>query len=219
VIGRAGLRCAGLTLLVAAAGAEGAKPLRVKADPATAPCLAAARDAYERASGRSFTIETGNLERARSAQGFDVLVGIEGELTRVLESGAADLDLGIARIPWVLVGAGGEVGALDRPKGRVFVLGGSVGLAARRSLQHLPAEQVTALPPGAGPVRPGPGELAVVPLSLAAGVPAAALDIPPLEVRGLAVSGSRDLEGARRLVQFLSSPAGAAAFAACGAGR
>jgi len=219
MIRRHGLGCFGLGLLLAVAGGEAAMPLRVKASPVVAPCLTAAREAYQRAFHQTFTIETGGLERARSAEGFDAVVGIEGELTRVLESGAAELDLGIARIPWVLVGAGGEVAALDRPRGRVLVLGGRVGLPARRRLQHLPAEQVTSLPQETSAVRPGPDELAVVPLSLVIGAASTPLDLPPLEVRGLSVAGSGNREGAHRLVQFLASPDGAAAFAACGAAR
>jgi hypothetical protein len=219
VIRRRVLSCAVLGLLLAVAGSQAAPPLRVKVNPVAAPCLVAARQAYERASGRSFTIEAGDLEHAHSADGFDAVVGIEGELTRLLESGAVELDLGIARIPWVLVGGGGDVSALDRPRGRVLVLGGQVGLAARRRLQHLPAEQVTSLPPRSAAVRPGPDALAVVPLSLAIGAASTQLDIPPLEVRGLTVARSGDPEGARRLVEFLASPEGAAAFADCGAGR
>lgn len=196
--------------------------LRLKASPAVAPCVAAVRELYERSSGRSFVLEVGSLERAASAAGADVVVGVEGELTRILEGGIShpDLDVAVASIPWVLVGGGRDVRALDRPGGHVAVLGGLVGLEARRSLQHLPAERVRTLGPATtGPVRTAGGDLAVVPLSLAAPGEVAPLSLPPLEVRALGVRASRNLEAARGLLHFLSQGVGNTAFCDCGRGE
>jgi hypothetical protein len=195
-------------------------PLQVKASPAVARCVESVRALYERSSGRGFVLVVGPLERTDSAAGADVVVGVEEELTRILEGGIAhpEADEPVARIPWVLVGAGRDASALDRTSRRVSVLGGLVGLEARRRLQHLPAERVRRVEPRSAtePVRVEPGELAVVPLSLAdPAEEVATLSLPPLEVRVLGVRKSPHLEAARGLVAFLAG-GGNAAFCECG---
>ena len=211
-----------LVLLALASPSPAGPLLRVKASPAVARCVEAVRDLYERGAGRSFALEVGPLERMDSAAGADVVVGAEPELTRILEGGVSDpeADVVIARIPWVLVGAGNDARALDRAAGRpVVMLGGLVGQEARRTLQHLPAERVRRIEPRSAtePVRVGPGTLAVVPLSLAGAEEVVALlPIAPFEVRALGVRASHERTAARDFVSFLSAGAGNAAFCQCG---
>lgn len=216
-------RTSAVLLLLAFAGPSPAgTPLRVKASPAVARCVEAVRELYEGRAGRSFVLVVGSLERADSAAGADVVVGAEDEFTRIIEGGVSDpeADAAIARIPWVLVGAGSDVRALDRAAGRqVAVLGGLVGLEARRSLQHLPAERVRRIEPRSAtePVRVGPGALAVVPLSLAGPEEIVApLAIAPLEVRALGIRAAYDVAAARDFVLFLARDPGNAAFRECG---
>lgn len=210
-----------LILLAVGAPARGAE-LRVKASPAVSPCVLATKPLYERAFGRRLVVETALLGPAASATGADVAVGAEEELTRVIESGASrpDLDVDVARIPWVLVGpardAAPDLNALDRSTVRVRILGGTVGREARRSLQHLPPERLASFTSGAGPVQLAGDEVAVVPLSLAGNGQVSALSLPPLAVRAVGVRASADVEGTRRFLEFLSQGPGNAAFRACG---
>jgi len=211
-------------ILVLAAAAAPAAPdaLRVRASPAVAPCVAAAGAPFERASGRTLVVETAPLESAASADGADLVVGADAELHRIIESGASrpDLDLDVARIPWVLVGPPGaaapDVHALEREGARVRVLGGALGRQARRSLQGVASSRLAGLPAGAGPLRLEAGETAVVPLRLAGPGPVSPPAIPPFPARALGVRASPRTEAARAFVEFLAGETGNAAFRGCG---
>jgi hypothetical protein len=214
-----------LALFVATAATAFAAPLplRVRASPVVRPCVAAAAGLYERTTGRATVVETGTLGDASSAEGADVVVGDDAELTRILESGAShpDLDVDVARIPWVLVGVPGsapDLGALRRSGDAVAVLGGAAGREARRLLgqQGFAASRLRGLERTDGPPRLGPGEAAIVPLSLAGDLPAAGLSLPPVTARALAVRSSARPDAARAFLEFLTGPAGNAAFRACG---
>ena len=214
-------RLPALVVLAAAAAVAAPAPLRVRASPAVAPCVAAAATAYERATGRALLVERAGLESAASADGADVVIGADAELHRIEESGASlpGLELDVARIPWVLVGAPGtpppDLRSLERSTGRVRVLSGTVGREARRGLDSM-ASRLESLPAAEAPPRLGPGEAAVVPLSLAAEGPAVTLAVPPLTARALGVRGSPRKGAARAFVEFLGGEPGNAAFRACG---
>jgi hypothetical protein len=211
-----------LLILGAAAMTGSPGELRVKVSPAVGPCVVAVRPLYEATFKGKLTVEVARLETAASATGADAVVGAEGELTRLIEGGAShpDLDVDVATIPWVLVGPSADtapdIRALDRPTVRVRVLGGTVGLEARRMLQHLPPENVRSLTNPTGPVQLAESELAVVPLSLAGKGRVSPLSLPPLLVRAVGVRASANLEGARQFLAFLTRGPGSAAFRACG---
>jgi hypothetical protein len=215
-------RLPALLVLGAAAAVAAPPPLRVRASPAVAPCVVAAAAAYERATGRALLVQTAGLESAASADGADVVVGADAELHRIEESGASqpDLELDVARIPWVLVGPAGapppDLRSLDRSAGRVRVLSGTAGRQARRSLEGLAPSRLEGLPAGEAPPRLQPGEAAVVPLSLAGAGPVSSLAIPPLIARALGVRASPRQDAARAFVEFLAGETGNAAFRACG---
>jgi hypothetical protein len=90
-------------------------------------------------------VETGAIGSPTSATGADLVVAADQELHRVIESGATvpELDVDVARIPWVLAGAPGtpspEIGALARSATRVRVLDGHVSREALRTLSLLGA--------------------------------------------------------------------------------
>jgi hypothetical protein len=212
-------------LVLATAGlmASGGE-LRVRASPAVGPCVEAVKPLYEATFKGKLTVEVARLESAASGTGADAVVGAEGELTHLIEGGAShpDLDVDVATIPWVLVGPSVDVApdirALDRPSVRVHVLGGTVGLEARRMLQRLPPENVRSLTTPYRPVQLAESELAVVPLSLAGRGRVSPLPLPPLLVRAVGVRASANLGGARQFLSFLERGPGNAAFRACGRG-
>jgi hypothetical protein len=213
----------GLALLATAAGSAPA-PLRVKASPAVAPCVAAAAAAYERATGRKLLVETAALFDAASTDGADVVVAADQELNRIIEGGAThpDQDVDVAQIPWVLAGASGTAGvgaqSLGQATTRVRIMGGIVGREASRSLarQGVGADRVARLREPLAPLRLEAGEAAVVPLSLAGSLPVQSLDIPPLTARALGVRASARSDAIRSFLDFLSGEKGNAAFRACG---
>ena len=216
----------GIVLLVLLAGvASGPVPgvLRVKASPAVAPCVVAAGLEYERATGRKVVVETTAIGSPTSAAGADVVVASDRELNRVIESGAThpDLDVDVARIPWVLAAAPGtaapEIGALARSAMPVRVLGGTVSHEALRnlSLQGTAPGNATRFDGARGAVRLSPGEAAIVPLSLAGSGPVTPLAVPPLTARALGVRASARTADARAFLDFLAGP-GNEAFRACG---
>jgi hypothetical protein len=215
-------RLPALLVLAAAAAVAAPSPLQVRASPAVAPCVAAAAAAYERATGRALRVETAGLESAFSADGADVVVGADAELHRIEESGASlpDLELDVARIPWVLVGPPGtsvpDMRSLERSAGRVRVLSGTAGRQARRSLEALAPSRLESLPASEAPPRLELGEAAVVPLSLAGDGPVSSLAIPPLTARALGVRASPRKDAARGFIEFLAGEPGNAAFRACG---
>jgi hypothetical protein len=206
------------TTLAAAPGT-----LRVKASPAVAPCVVAAGVDYQRVTGRKLLVETTAIGDPASADGADVVVAADSELNRVIESGATDpdLDVDVARIPWVLAGAPGapspEIHLLARSTTRVRVLGGTVSREALRnlSLQGVAPEHAQRFDGARGPLRLGPGEAAIVPLSLAGPGPVSRLAVPPITARALGVSASARKDAARAFLDFLAGP-GNEAFRACG---
>jgi hypothetical protein len=212
-----------LVVLAAAGSAAAPGTLRVKASPAVAPCVLAAGLEYERATGRKLLLETASLGSPASADGADVVVAADQELNRIIESGAShpELDVDVARIPWVLAGAPGtpspEIGALARSATRVRVLGGTVSREALRnlSLQGVTPEHTERFDGARGPVRLGPGEAAIVPLSLAGPGPVSRLSVPPITARALGVRASAQAAAARAFLDFLTGP-GNEAFRACG---
>jgi Bacterial extracellular solute-binding protein len=211
-----------LVALLAANAVAAPSSLRVKASPAVAPCVAAAVPEYERSAGRRVAVETAALGSPESADGADVVVAADQELNRVIESGAShpDLDVEVARIPWVLAGPPGAAA----PQLRSLSRSGTVvrtleGVVARETWRRLSLQGFT---PGRvervreTPLRLQPGEAAVVPLSLAGPGPVTALDVPPLSVHALGVRASPRVDTARAFLDFLRSGRGNAAFRACG---
>lgn len=213
-----------LVLALLSTAAPPPSALRVKASPAVAPCVAAAARAFERAGAGSAAVETAPLFDAASTDGADVVVAADAELNRIIEGGATDpgLDVDVAKIPWVLVGAGGtEAVSLDALAGArttVRVMGGVVGREASRSLarQGIGPDRVERLREPVSPLRLEPGQAAVVPLSLAGPGAATSLDIPPLVARALGVRTSPRKQQARAFLDFLGSEPGNGAFRACG---
>jgi len=215
-----------LLLALLAAPLVAAPPaLRVKASPAVAPCVVAASLEYERATGRRLAVETAAIGSPSSADGADVVVAADEELNRVIESGVShpELDVEVARIPWVLAGAPGtaapELRALGRSAATVRSLDGVVARETWRRLRiqgFAPArvERVREMP-----LRLQAGEAAVVPLSLAGAGPVTTLDVPPLSVHALGVRASPRQDAARAFLDFLAGEKGNAAFRACGRGE
>jgi len=210
--------------LVAATAGPTSSPLRVKASPAVAPCVGAAALEYERSTGRKLAVETVALEMPDSAGGADVLVAADRELNRIIESGTShpDLDVDVAKIPWVLASPAGsgvmEARSLARTTGLVRTLDGVVAREAWRSLalQGLSPSRVERVREPRAPLRLLPGEAAIVPLSLAGSGPVASLAVPPLTVRALGVRASARPDAARAFLEFLTGEKGNAAFRACG---
>ena len=211
-------------LLLATLLATPAAPatLRVKASPVASPCVAAAGALFQRSTGRAIVVETGSVEAVGSADGSDVVVGANEELTRVLESGATDLEVDreLARIPWVIVGpSGGDVRSLARSGAPLRMLGGVVAREARRSLagQGVTAQRLVSLDATRRPLAPAPGESLILPLSLAGRTAAVStIAAPPLAIRAAAVRGTPRPGEARDFVLFLASGPGNDAFRACG---
>lgn len=209
--------------LVAVTASSGPAPLRVKASPVVSPCVGAAGALYEKTTGRAIAVSTVSLGDPASAEGADVVVAADAELNRIIESGAShpDLDVDVARIPWVLVGASGaapDVSAVRRSSETVAVPGGVAAREARRVLarQGFASSRLRALDRADGPPRLKPGETAIVPLSLAGDLPAASLSLPSITARALGVRSSTRTDAARAFLGFLSGEPGNAAFRACG---
>jgi len=211
---------ASLALMAAAPGGA----LVVKASSSTSPCASAAAEAFRRARGGAVLVQTAAIGPAGSAAGADVVVAIEEELTRVIEGGesAPDLEVDVASIPWVLTGGGpgtADLHGLARTGARVRVLGGAIGRHARQSLESLPPDRVETARTPDGLRNLPPGELALVPLSLAGPGPVAATDVPPLLAKGVGVRGSPRAGAARAFLEFLATGPGNAAFRSCGRDR
>jgi hypothetical protein len=210
-----------LAASLAVVGAARGGALVVKASPAASPCAAAAAAAFRQATGRAVEVRTEAIGPVGSSAGADVVIAIEEELTRVIEGGesAPDLEVDVASIPWVLTGAGAgtaDLRGLARSGARVRVLGGAIGRHARQSLDSLPAERVQTLRTPDGLRKLSPGELALVPLSLAGPGPVAATDVPALLAHAVGVRGSPRAGAARAFLDFLGTGPGNAAFRSCG---
>jgi len=212
----------GSWLLASAAAAPRPSALLVKASPVAAPCVAAAVPRFERDSGQPVLVETAALGPKASAEGADVIVGADEELTHIIEGGASnpDVEADVATIPWVFVGAAAgptDLRALERSNVHVRVLAGVVGRSARESLQGLPAERVRSVRGVSGLLPVTSGELALLPQSLAGSAPTSPSAVPPLLVRAVAAADTGKPAAARRFVEFLAG-AGNPAFRACGRG-
>lgn len=206
-----------LPILLAAPAGPPSASLIVRASPVVSPCTASAAAAFEKSTGRAVLVETAPIGPAASGDGADVVVAVEEELTRVIEGGAAspEMDLDVARIPWVLVGAG-DVSRLAASGTRVRVLGGAVGREARRSLQTLPPERVVSVREAAELRGLGPGEAALVPLSLAGPGPVQPTGLAPLLVRAVGIRATPRGAAARAFLDFLAAGPGNEAFRTCG---
>jgi hypothetical protein len=196
----------------------------VKASPATPPCAASAAEAFRRATGGPVEVQTVAIGPVGSAAGADVVIAIEEELTRVIEGGESepDLEFDVAAIPWVLTGAGTgapDLRSLARSGARVRVLGGAIGRHARQSLETLPPDRVETARTPDGLRDLAPGEVALVPLSLAGPGPVTATEVPALLAKAVGVRGSPRAGTARAFLDFLAAGPGNAAFRACGRDR
>jgi hypothetical protein len=208
-------------LLLLAARAQDPAALRVNASPVASPCVAAAGAAFTRATSHPVAVRTGDVEHVGEAASADVVVGADEELTRVIEGGESDpdLDVDVARIPWVLLTPPGtpaaSLEALSSGIRRVRVLGGTVGRRARGTMGPLPAGRVETVSPAGERVRVDPGEAAIVPLSLAGPGHVSSLPMRPVVVRAVGVRASPRRDLARAFLDFLVGE-GNPVFAACG---
>ncbi len=218
------MKALALAASLALLGATRGGALIVKASPSTSPCAAAAAEAFRRATGAPVEVQTAAIGPVGSASGADVVVAIEEELTRVIEGGESvpELEFEVASIPWVLTGAGAgtpDLRGLARSGARVRVLGGAIGRHARQSLETLPPDRVETARTPEGLRNLAAGELALVPLSLAAPGPVTATDVPALVAKAVGVRGSPRAGVAREFLDFVSAGAGNAAFRSCGRDR
>jgi hypothetical protein len=202
-------------------GAPAPAPLVVKASPVARPCVVAAAAALGSAGAR-VTVQAADVGPVDSAGGADVVVAAEEELTRVIEGGASmpDVEAELGRIPWVLVAPAGspapDVHGLVRSTASVRVPRGVIARHARASLEGVAPERVRSVRADAAAVAPQPGELALVPLSLAGRGSVAVTDVPPVLVVAVGVRASAHPDAARAFVEALASGPGNAAFRACG---
>ena len=175
--------------------------LRVRASEAFAPCLQPALDAFSRQSGISVVVDAGDPDPPRGA---DVVIGDDSEMTRLLESGDADMatsfDLG--SVPWVIVvPEGSPGGALSAvAPDRVAVMGGRAGRAARESLAGVAVERLVVSRDAQ--VLRGAG-YALVPRSLAGPGERRPSGVRPLMAVVATIAGGPHASGARELLAFL----------------
>jgi hypothetical protein len=200
-----------ITFALTAAAADG-PIVQVRATRETAPCVTAAVAASPqwRATARV------EVAPPREPGAWDVVVASDIELTRALESGAAEVntDVDLARIPWVFRGAGAARLDASALAGRpIAIPDGPASYEARRALRARGAGVVEA-----AQVRElHEAPLALVPLSLAGEGPALKADgVPSLVARAALATGVKRPAQARALVEYLASDAGQRAFAACG---
>jgi hypothetical protein len=218
----AALVIVGQSLAAAASSFAGAEPgpaLRVRATEAMAPCLVAAARVFAGGTGRTPSVETGDLGDATA----DVLVGSAVEVTRALESGRAqnDSDVEIASVPWVLV-LGDKAPSLQSLKDvaaaglEVEVPAGPASYEARRALATAAAGRVRES--DASSLRKA--GIALVPLSLAGPGRRVSVDVPPLIAQAAVGAQAASPEPARAFLAFLGGENGRRAFAECaGQGR
>ena len=190
-----------------------------------AACVAATAAPYERATGGRLAVETAALFDVASTDGADVVVAADQELNRIIEGGGThpDLDVDVARIPWVLAGAS-AAGATGAPGARADD-DARAGHGRRRRARGVaqpgppgrsPRTASRACREPLAPLQLEAGEAAVVPLSLAGSLPVQSLDIPPLTARALGVRSSARTQAIRAYLDFLVGEKGNAAFRACG---
>jgi hypothetical protein len=187
--------------------------VRVRASATFAACLAPALDSVARAAGVPVVLVTAEPDPPQDA---DLVIGDDLEMTRLLESGTAEVasavDLG--QVPWVMVvpeGApGGSVSAFATEP--VAVLGGRAGREARASLGTLGAGRL-AVTSDAGELRRA--RYALVPRSLAGTGERRASEVRPLVATAALIAGSPRRAFAARLLARLASAEGRRALGAC----
>jgi hypothetical protein len=187
--------------------------VRVRASAAFAACLAPALDSVARAAGVPVVLVIADPDPPQDA---DLVVGDDLEMTRLLESGTAEVasavDLG--QVPWVMVVPEGS------PRGSVSsfatdpvaVLGGRAGREARASLGTLSAGRLAATD-DAGALRRA--RYALVPRSLAGTGERRASEVRPLVATAALIAGSPRRASAARLLARLASVEGRRALGAC----
>ena len=193
--------------------AAATEPVRVRASATFAACLAPALDSVARASGVPVVLVTAEPDPPQDA---DLVIGDDLEMTRLLESGTAEVasavDLG--QVPWVMVvpeGAPrGSVSAFATEP--VAVLGGRAGREARASLGTLSAGRL-AVTSDAGELRRA--RYALVPRSLAGTGERRASDVRPLVATAALITNSPRRASAARLLARLASAEGRRALGAC----
>jgi hypothetical protein len=210
-----------IILLLSPAIAVGGEPLRVKASPVTSACVEAVVAAYRSHTGRAVVVDAAAVEAPDAGRGYDVVVGADEELTRVLEGGSAhpDHDVDVARVPWVLLGAtpGTQARkALAASSAKVRVVDGPVGLEGRSWLRRTGRATVSGGVARGGPVQLDAGEMALVPASMAGLAEGVAVDVPPVVVRAVGMRASRQTAGIVDFLAFMETGPGNAAFCACG---
>ncbi|HYU41526.1 MAG TPA: hypothetical protein VEQ84_05205 [Vicinamibacteria bacterium] len=193
--------------------AAATEPVRVRASAAFAACLAPALDSAARAAGVPVVLVTADPDPPQDA---DLVVGDDLEMTRLLESGTAEVasavDLG--QVPWVMVvpeGApGGSLSAFAMEP--VAVLGGRAGREARASLGALAAGRL-AVTSDAGELRRA--RYALVPRSLAGPGERRASAVRPLVATAALIANSPRRASAARLLARLAGTEGRRALGPC----
>jgi hypothetical protein len=213
------LPIAGVVLLLAGqaeirpSAAAAPDPVRVRASAAFAACLAPALDAIARGADVSFVLTTADPDPPQDA---DIVIGDDVEMTRLLESGAAEVasavDLG--QVPWVMVvpeGAPrGSVSAFATEP--VAVLAGRAGREARASLGSLAAGRLSVTDDARALRR---ARYALVPRSLAGTGERRASEVRPLVATGALIAASPRRASAARLLARLASAHGQRALGSC----
>ena len=189
------------------------EPVRVRASAAFASCLAPALDAVALAAGMPVVLTTADPDPPQDA---DLVVGDDVEMTRLLESGTAEVasavDLG--QIPWVTVVPEGS------PRGSVTafatepvsILGGRAAREARASLGTLDAGRL-AVTSDAGALRRA--RYALVPRSLAGAGERRASAVRPLVATAALITHSPRRASAARLLARLAGTEGRRVLGAC----
>jgi len=193
--------------------AAATEPVRVRASAAFASCLGPALDAAARAAGVPVVLVTADPDPPRDA---DLVIGDDLEMTRLLESGTAEVasSMDLGQVPWVLVvpeGAPqGSVSAFATDP--VAVLGGRAGREARASLGSLSAGRL-AVTDDAGALRRA--RYALVPRSLAGPGERRTSAVRPLVATAALIAGSPRRLSAARLLARLASAEGRRALGVC----
>jgi len=189
------------------------EPVRVRASAAFASCAGPPLDAAARAAGVPVVLVTAEPDPPQDA---DIVIGDDVEVTRLLESGTAEVasavDLG--QIPWVMVvpeGAPrGSVSAFATEP--VAVLGGRAGREARASLGTFSAGRL-AVTSDAGELRRA--RYALVPRSLAGTGERRTSDVRPLVATAALITHSPRRASAARLLARLANTEGRRALGTC----
>lgn len=208
-----------LAALVATASSNHAtRPLRVWVTPALQNCAASLFRSFSGSKGVSAVVQVSERPDLGNA---DILLGIDSEMTHVLEGGFGDerSAVRLGTVPWVLTLPSDEDPPPDlsrlaaTPRSPVAILGGVVGREARAALALQPesaivSQDVTVL---------SSQGRAVLPRTLAVGRKQFLLQsLQPLTAVAVALSGTTRAEETRSLLEFLSGSTAGRAFEACG---